>query len=505
MKKIIFTYLLILIVNLCFSQLKPGRYLIRLSENNKALYAENGNGLTLQETSNGSLNGQNFLWDVKAVRNQPGLFLIQKVSNLKCITFKLDTSRNQVFESTWMEAQKPLTNIATQSFQIVSVGNGNYTIQPNNGKDNDGYLAAKMGTMNVDGGILEFEYKNQASNPTTYTNTSNIYFKFYTAQQGESSVVVNQVTQPIKSPTVIVAPKSDNKLDIDFKTGGDNLDPKDFMEGLKITLKIKNKPDLVKENANEGKEWPNNSIRRVTINLPADVLCSDIYEIVFTRRPKNGSTNNMTAIVGDNWNLDKVTVTTRIKVDGKMKNGTMNWISPSGSNSPLYRFIYENRDNDINTGTSLTINTNNICPTQNTTSNTSNSATTNASLTCIFGTGGDNLEGGKDNNVNLKIKFKSSNKVLTLNNINDSAKWNNFTENTVVKSIPNSTEIDINDIKEVEIRHTGGGGMFADNWHVDKIKISITKNGQTKVLVDRVGAPIHMFTGDARIKSFIVE
>jgi hypothetical protein len=57
----------------------------------------------------------------------------------------------------------------------------------------------------------------------------------------------------------------------------------------------------------------------------------------------------------------------------------------------------------------------------------------------------------------------------------------------------------------VELRHTGGGGIGADNWHVDKIYIVVNRDGINKVLLDKVGAPIHQFTGDARFKKFVVQ
>lgn len=505
MKKIIITSIFVLLLNLSFSQMKPGRYHIRLAENNKTVYCQGGNTITLQETSDTSLGSQNFLWDVKASRGQPGSFIIQKVSNLQCLTFKINPSTNTIYEDTWMEPQMPLAKSITQSFQIRSVGNGNYTIQPNNGKDNEVYFAAKMSNMNSSAGDLQFENKNQNANPTTYNNTSNIYFIFFNAQIAASSVVVATIARPLQSPAVFVAPPSDNKIDLDFKTGNDDLDPKDFMEGVKVTLKIRNKPDLVTENVNESKNWPNNSVRRVTINLPADAVCTDIYEIIVSRKIKNGFANNMTAIVGDNWNLQKITVNTRIKVGGIIKSGTMDYMSPRGSSFPLYRFIYENRDSDSNTGTSYTLRTSNICSSQNSTPASTTTSTTNANLTCIIGTGGDNLEGGGNNNVTIRIMFKSSAKIITIRNINGNAKWNNFTENTVTKIVPNSADIDINDIKEIEVRHTGVGGMNADNWDVDKIKISISKDGNNKVLVDRIDKPIHRFTGDTRGKKFLVE
>ncbi len=39
----------------------------------------------------------------------------------------------------------------------------------------------------------------------------------------------------------------------------------------------------------------------------------------------------------------------------------------------------------------------------------------------------------------------------------------------------------MNDIKEEELRNTGGGGMFADNWHVDKIYSGIADSGINKL------------------------
>lgn len=479
------------------SQIIPGRYIIKLDLNQKAMQLNGFEGFVLKETCAPNTYCEYQYWDVKKVRNSDNLYYIQSVQRKKCITYKLTPNGKGVLEFLYLENQKPLASIQTQSFIIKEYTSGKYFIQPSvSNKDYDAKLTVSEEELTRPESYLKISGDQ--------TNTQHRSLFTFSPVATTSSVQVTQVAQPVKSPSVFVTPKSDNKLDIDFKTGNDNLDPKDFMEGVKITLKIKNKTDLVKENANEGREWPNNSIRRVTLNLPADVNCQDIQEVIISRIPKGGSANNITAIVGDNWNLNKVTITSRIKVDGIMKSATMNYMSPSGSNENLYRFVYENRDSNTTTGTSLSLKINGLCPAQNNYSSTSNS-NTNASLNCVFGTGGDNLEGGSGNNVNVKITFKSSNKTISLNNINDTAKWNNFTENSVTKAIPNSTEIDINDIKEVEIRHTGGGGMFADNWHVDKIKITITKNGQSKILVDRVGAPIHMFTGDSRSKKFIVE
>lgn len=497
MKPLKILFLILVFQSFMHSQITPGRYIIKLDANQKAIQLNGFEGFILKETCAPNTYCEYQYWDVKKVRNSDNLYYIQSVQRKKCMTYKLKPNGREILESILLDPQKPLASMQTQSFIIKEYASGKYFIEPSiSNKDYSVRLTVSEEELVKTESYLKFDIENNSSLNRSLFSFSPI--------ATTSSVQVTQVPQQIQSPTVYVTPKSDNKLDIDFKTGGDNLEPKDFMEGLKLILKIKNKPDLVKENANEGREWPNNSIRRVTFNLPADINCQDILEVIISRIPKGGSANNITAIMGDNWNLNKVTITSRIKTDGTMKTGTMNWMSPSGSNEPLYRFVYENRDTNNTTGTSLSLKINGLCPAQNNVPNASNS-NVKAKLTCVFGTGGDNLEGGNSNNVNIKITFKNSTKVLSLNNVNDTAKWNNFTENTVTKEIPNSNDIDINDIKEVEVRHTGGGGISADNWHVDKIKITINKNGETKVLVDRVGAPIHMFTGDSRSKKFNVD
>lgn len=477
--KNIFLILCILFSIFMFPQLKPGTYIIKLDYNQKAIQLDGFELPYLRETCAPNSFCEFQYWEVKSVRGQNDAYIIQSFQIKKCFTFKEFNNGRDIASSVLLDPKKPLATIRNQSFIIKEYTPGKYTIQPFRDKglekDNDIYLMINSTDLNKDGSLLKFD------KPTANT-ASNLLFSFYPVEVA-STVKITQGLPTISSPSVYVTPKSDNNLDLDFKTGGDNLDPKDFMEGLKITIKIRNKPDIIKENANESKEWPNNSIRRVTINIPADVVCADINEVILSRDTKSRSVNNMTAIVGDNWNLDKVTITSRFKMNGVIKSNSMNYLSPSGSSFPLYRFTYEDRDCDINTGKILTLKVNGICSTQNTTTN-STPSNSNAKLTCIFGTGGDNLEGGNDNNVDIKIKFKSSTKVLTIRNINDTAKWNNFTENTVTKEILNSNDIDINDIKEVEVRHTGGGGMFADNWHVDKIKITINKGEQSKVLVD---------------------
>ena len=119
----------------------------------------------------------------------------------------------------------------------------------------------------------------------------------------------------------------------------------------------------------------------------------------------------------------------------------------------------------------------------------------------VGGRRGDDLRGGNDNlHVLIKLKFTPA-RNISLNNINAGRKWPNFTERTITKPlmVPPFT---FDDIEEIVLRHSGGGGIGADNWHLDKLKITLTIGGETRVLLDRVGAPIHFFTGEARSKTF---
>ncbi len=172
------------------------------------------------------------------------------------------------------------------------------------------------------------------------------------------------------------------------------------------------------------------------------------------------------------------------------------------SGTPLFRFIYENRGpRNANEGltTTFSFSLNGYgAPAM------PPPASSDASITAIFGTGGDDLRGGGDN-VNLVIRFKSSKPAITLSNVNASRNWRNLSEKSFTKVLPNTAGLDFNDIKEIELRHTGGGGIGADNWYLDKFKLTITNGSETKILVDRIAAPIHYFTGDARRKTIKVE
>jgi hypothetical protein len=354
------------------------------------------------------------------------------------------------------------------------------------------------------------------------TVEGNPYFRFIYgpsrgANEGHQTTIA--ITQPILlsstnasgttiTPTkpytpVVAAPATENKIDIDLKTGSDNLEMKPHQKSVEIRIIIQNKPDVVLMNVNKDQNWPNNSIRRVTIPLPADITAEAIKEIHIYRTPNNPEIRYVWDLRDqDNWNLQSITAFATLKINGVKKRFDFEPIISAYRASPLYRFTYSSNNTETEGTTckkTFTLKTAALPPAVNT-----DVPSQNAKLDITIGTGGDDLRGGNNDNADIILTFKSHPGKVYIRNIFNKRSLPNFSERKTTKDIQNSTTLDINDIKEVELHHTGGGGMGADNWDIDKVKISIVKDGQTKVLVDRVDTPIHRFTGDTRIKRFLV-
>jgi hypothetical protein len=290
---------------------------------------------------------------------------------------------------------------------------------------------------------------------------------------------------------------SQNKIEIEFKTGEDDLRGIGTPEfGLDVNILFVNKPALLSRGVNKLATWPKNSIRKISIPLDTSIVIGDLLAMELSR--KHSNSNSPTTKSPDNWDINRIIVTATFKKEGKTtKYQLLHTIN--GRQTP-YRMTYDNSETpkrfDFNRNPVVLSGTQNwidkFPPPQK------------ASINAIFGIGGDDLRGGSDN-AKIIITFKNSTKKLTFNNLNNGAQWNGFTEHTAFKQLPSFPEFTINDIKTVELWHTGGGGMGADNWDIDKFTLTVTYNGQTKQLVDKTGAPIHRFTGDTRRKTFVIE
>jgi hypothetical protein len=287
-----------------------------------------------------------------------------------------------------------------------------------------------------------------------------------------------------------------NKIEVEFKTGEDDLAVRDasIQGNLKITINYKNgAAPTVLENANRNQNWPKNSIRRVIIPLAADVDVNNLASIQLVRSTTN---NNFEDVVADNWDLKSLVVTASIKKE----SATLKYQLFSKAANPLNRF---KGGKDCNCNKTYDFITPYLISGAQRVRDTA-TAPKRTMIHVVFGNGGDDLRGGNDN-AKVVITFKNSTQKLVANNLNSSQKWDNFTEKIVTKDLLNPTNLKAEDIKTVELWHTGAGGSGADNWDLDKFKLTITIDGVTKILVDKVGAPLHRFSGDTRRKTFIVE
>ncbi|MFY7841038.1 MAG: hypothetical protein ACOVP7_12225 [Lacibacter sp.] len=274
-------------------------------------------------------------------------------------------------------------------------------------------------------------------------------------------------------------------------TGADDL--RGGRDNMSVRLKIYNSSFTINlDNMNKSVRWNNHSEYQVSIEIPnsSGLDINSISEVVV--RHTGGSGND-----ADNWNLNRLKLVisknktpAEVQAAGlKSDDGIPNQrLLVNKSGSPLHRFTGQSREKAF-----VTEGANN------------QAAVKNATLTIEAGTGDDDLRGGSDN-ISIYIRFKNSTESVSLLNVNNRENWPNNSVRVVSnKELLRSYNININDIKEVELRHTGGSGMGADNWNLTKLKISITKEGRSRVLVDLVAPLIHRFTGSERRKVFTVE
>ncbi len=298
--------------------------------------------------------------------------------------------------------------------------------------------------------------------------------------------------------TLLNSSFAQNKIEIEFKTGEDDLRGLGTPEfSPDITIKFTNKPELQKRAINGNTTWPKNSIRKIAIPLDSSIAIGDLLAMELVR--KHSNSGSPTTKSPDNWDIDRILVTATFKKNGQTtKYELLNSEYTNPKQTP-WRMTYENSETpkrfDFKRNPTIISGSGwqeHFAPPQKT------------SIETTIGVGGDDLRGGGDN-AKVVITFKNTAQKLVFNNINTNQNWGNFSEHQFisnqVNSIANTTA---NDIKTVELWHTGGGGMGADNWDIDKFTLSITVNGITKQLVDVTGTPIHRFTGDTRKKIFTV-
>ncbi len=290
-------------------------------------------------------------------------------------------------------------------------------------------------------------------------------------------------------------------LNIDIKTGDDNLERKKYQKNPEIIIKLRDGREIRKANINRGQTWENNSLRRVALELPENAGLGDITEFILERQRDYGTGGyRFDTWEKDDWVVKAITISAVVRESGRASNVSVANLNPRGN---VYRFTFNATSAPGDGWVFKTpISYQAATPAVPSTSR-------NATITATFGTGGDDLRGRGDN-VKIRLKTFGSSQPYTIENINGGLRWENNSEFTITKEVPNSSRLDIDTISTLVVHHTGGASN--DEWELNKLRVVIKKPASSsgsggretsKLLVDRTSSvPIHRFDRIDRQKAF---
>lgn len=504
MKKLLLAYVLVFISAVVSAQpIKEGKYGFALVESQQMLQLQNGNGrLVADPTCAANITTcPHQLWVVKKVPGRADCYTLQSAKNSQFLTWSIYTQQKLGEANGDIQLQNRITEATakqTQEFLILEAPNG-ITIRaaltdPRFATNNNFLVAVNNFNAAATGGVIGID--NKTLNIDRISNSRNAIWKAI-ATLDANNLGIKTVIKPTGNIASKVA-VSPNKLEVDIKTGADNLEQRSFQKPPAIIIKLRNKPDVVVENINKNQDWANGSNHRVIIPLAADVIIDDLVSLEL-KREGYGTYNNVDGAGADNWKVEKISANAVIKEAGQLKRTLVLDRKAEKRDGHLFRFRYENRTPEENAGNSI------VLPLAIVTApavDPNATVSLNITIKAEIGTGGDNLEGGDNNNIDLFIYFKNTAQPLVIRNLNNKRKLANFSNSVFTKTIPSSTQYNINDIEKVIVAHTGGGGIAADNWYLDKFKLTATKGTENRIVIDELKAPIHYFTGDTRRKTF---
>ncbi len=251
---------------------------------------------------------------------------------------------------------------------------------------------------------------------------------------------------------------------LEIRTGNDDL--RGGNDNVNVTFKFSSKPSQTYSNINGGARWIDNYTETVPILLTTPVPESEFRSIILTTTFGGGSG-------GDNWNLDMVRV---LKGDKEL-------LSKAGS--PLFRFTGEKKSFAINFPITLTRSSDGkiiIGPDYKV-----------HELLLKIGTGGDDLRGGNDN-VNVTVNYQDGTS-LVVNNINKGNNWGNNTTKFV--TIPLRRYVPVNQLKNIVLKTTFGGGIGGDNWNMEYLVVTAKGGGINQVIYQQMDHhPLVRFDGN---------
>ena len=121
-------------------------------------------------------------------------------------------------------------------------------------------------------------------------------------------------------------------------------------------------------------------------------------------------------------------------------------------------------------------------------------------LTVQFHTGGDDLRGGKNDNVNLIVVLRGINNVIRFDNVNRGKRWGNNSIHTVSQSLPDN--LSFGDIIGVKLETKFRGGIDGDNWNLNRLVVTV-RIGDQDHQYEAHGNPLFRFTGDDHVYEFL--
>jgi hypothetical protein len=252
--------------------------------------------------------------------------------------------------------------------------------------------------------------------------------------------------------------QTNNELTLQFVTGGDDL--RGGNDNVNVLLLLQSGAPLRFDNVNGRNRWPDNSSQTVRRPLPDTVRFEDIRGVRL-------ETNFGGGLEGDNWDLNRLVVSTRIG------GVTQQLIDERGA--PLFRFTGDQRAREFQIGS-------------------------NDELVLQFATGGDDLRGGNDN-VDVVLLLQNGTQ-LEFKNVNGGKRWPDHSSQTVRLPLRHDPPVRFEDIKRVRIEATFGGGLEGDNWNLDRVAASARIGGVTQQIFDQWGTPLFRFTGSSHVREF---
>lgn len=107
-----------------------------------------------------------------------------------------------------------------------------------------------------------------------------------------------------------------------------------------------------------------------------------------------------------------------------------------------------------------------------------------------FTSGGDGLRGG-DDNVHLQIRGEGIPNI-EMSNLNQGQQWPERSVRSV--RVPLSPTLDPARLTEIRLYMSFGGGLFPDDWHLERLRVYLVRGGQTELLLARSGSPLKPFS-----------